>query len=404
MTRTYWLPSKHIDKLSQLPRFWDTEIEDPIDGKKEITVIDGHMGDISKTIERIRAFRKKLIKSGNDRLFEIVKTKNNRYSIEAKSTVATELERLYSSFSQIEKWVQRTHILAPYGRVFADTQRRIPIRWPDVKKPHLSEEEAQTHLNRLTRIINILTKRFKNPNVIRMESNFRRGPMQNFTSTLEFLDACAKMRSNVLMLRIDLQYERSKCPITQIRDHSNRPVEYFDYDEIMRHRERLTAEINKIYGNGLVGYVIKFELGYERGPHFHCLFILDAALHHKKDFHDYQIAGIWKDVTAGNGTYYCCKEDKYRWKIVGRRDMLDENTRIGLVFFAGYICTTETLLKPRVPSHHRLLTKGCITAPSAPNKVGRPPKARHADSLMNLDISERLKANLSPALKSHEAS
>lgn len=402
MTRKTWLPCKHIDELALLPRTWSENIIDPVKGNQVVTAIDGHMRDISTTIDCIRAFRKKAIKSSADRLFEIIKTKHGRYKIEATGDVGVDFERLYFSLVEVDRRIRSTHILTPFCRVFVDTQRRIPIRWSELKKPHPSEEEALIHLNRLLRFISILTKRFKSENVVLMESNFRRGPKQNFTSTLEFLDACAKTRSNVLMLRVDLHYKRSQCPITEIRDQSNRTIEYFDFDTIAHHRERLTSAIKKKYGSGLVGYVIKLELGYQRGPHFHCLFILDAALHHRLKYHTFEVARIWTEITSVNGSYEYCDPDKYRWKIVGKRDMLNEETRIGLVFFTGYICLHETLLKPRVPSHHRLLTKACIKNPSPPNKVGRPPKARNADSLMNLDISKRLMKKLSYRGKSNE--
>lgn len=112
-----------------------------------------------------------------------------------------------------------------------------------------------------------------------------------FKSAKQCVDLALEQRSRVLIIRLDLRYDKTQNPsIDQVKK---------DLRTFLRHAGR-TENLN------ILGHIWKLEFGERRGFHYHFIFILDSRDHSQEIKLAQQIGQIWEKVIGVEGTFHNC--------------------------------------------------------------------------------------------------
>lgn len=142
-----------------------------------------------------------------------------------------------------------------------------------------------------------------------LSKNFVRGAQQNLKSLKDLFTNLLSIRSTILVVRVDLLY-RDAFGVEELGSEET-------YLYVKMDRERFIAEIQKTYGDGLMGYAWKLEYGVSRGYHYHMVFFFDGARHQQDVKIGKQIGEIWADQTEKHGTYHNCNAYKSQYTVCG---------------------------------------------------------------------------------------
>lgn len=142
-----------------------------------------------------------------------------------------------------------------------------------------------------------------------LSRNFVRGAQQNLKSLKDLFSNLLAIRSAILVVRVDLLY-RDAFGVEELGSKKT-------YQQVNMDRRRFIAEIQKTYGDGLMGYAWKLEYGVSRGYHYHMAFFFDGARHQQDVKIGMQIGKIWGDQTDQHGTFHNCNAYKHRYSICG---------------------------------------------------------------------------------------
>lgn len=212
----------------------------------------------------------------------------------------------------------------------------------------------------------------------RLEKDFRRNANKNARGLILDLKTQLDAHARVLVIRLDLSFANGAG--VELEPHEPNENSIGDngrlgpvYEKVRNLRVNFWKEVEKTYGDGLLGRASKLEYGYSRGYHFHALVFLDGSKHQKDIQNGIRIGGIWKRlVPDGAGTFYLCNAHKenYMYVGVGMATYADDE------FFTGYVMAVAYLTKPDF--HMQLVLPRCHRAfhasfsPNPPlKKVGR---------------------------------
>lgn len=166
--------------------------------------------------------------------------------------------------------------------------------------------------------------------------NYQRSSNKNYKELTEYVDALFERYSRLLVLRVDLGYQKqhSKTKLAEAKQ---------DREHLFRN-----TRSNKLF-DGMVGYVWKLEHGPEKGFHYHMMFFFDGAKVREDGTLVKRIGRYWLDmITKGRGVYYNCNADKSRYKscgigMVDHRDSLMRDTLTSLA--VPYLTKTDLYMK-----------------------------------------------------------
>lgn len=221
----------------------------------------------------------------------------------------------------------------------------------------------------------------------------RKSISKNKQSLLRYIKALFAYRSQLLVLRIDLGYQKTKgiyylAPYTYKKiDLSCYPYSknYFRRKRSLKlkgiaareQRDLLIKKLNKKYKKNLVGYVWKLEYGEEKGFHLHMIFFLDGSKHQEDISITQSIGELWKnDITHGNGVYWNCNADKKKFEknnriATGKVNYNDHRKKENLEIMALYLIKPDYFIKTVLPDGARTFGKG---SKPEKEKSGRPRK------------------------------
>lgn len=182
----------------------------------------------------------------------------------------------------------------------------------------------------------------------RLEKNFRRNANKNARGLILDLKTQLDAHARVLVIRLDLSFANGAG--VELEPHEPNENSIADnaglgpvYEKVRDLRVSFWKEVEKTYGDGLLGRASKLEYGYSRGYHFHALVFLDGSKHQKDIQNGIRIGEIWKRlVPGGAGTFYLCNAHKenYMHVGVGMATYADDG------FFTGYVMAVAYLTKP----------------------------------------------------------
>lgn len=227
--------------------------------------------------------------------------------------------------------------------------------------------EAQSISDMMNRIVDNIRARMSDEAFKSTIRNHERAVNQNRLSLGHLVNAVFRRHAKVLVVRLDLSYLKS----------SLRPLDTqnLSCEDVVRHREKLLADVRKMFKGKLITYVWKLEYGPMRGYHYHTFFFLDGSQCMQDIVIAKMIGEHWsKVVTGGSGSYFNCNANKESYPALG----------IGMISYNDwekinnlknrsleYVVKADYYVRSMACAKIRTLGKGAAPKPLSPN-IGRP--------------------------------
>jgi len=145
-------------------------------------------------------------------------------------------------------------------------------------------------------------------------NNHKRSSNKNYISLLHYIDNLFINRSRLLVLRIDLSYEKEPHNYRLNKEEINQK-----YLQAKNDREHFFNNMrsNTLF-NHLLGYVWKLEYGVSKGFHYHMIFFFDGSKVQQDITKAEMIGKYWRDViTQRRGASQNCNINKKKYKYLG---------------------------------------------------------------------------------------
>ncbi len=186
----------------------------------------------------------------------------------------------------------------------------------------------------------------------------------------EYVDALFEKYARLLVLRIDLSYDKCFTYSKTLNDMQQ------DLDRLFENKRH-----NSIFSE-MAGHMLKIEFGIEKGIHCHLIIFLDgskrnysSSVHFAQEIGDY-----WNTtITRGQGAYWNVNNDESHYKNLGTLGIgvinhndtdLRNNLRESVI---KYLFKTKQCIKPKFGDKIKLLRRGDF--PQIDDvKLGRPRK------------------------------
>ena len=195
-----------------------------------------------------------------------------------------------------------------------------------------------------------------------------RSSNKNYKSLVGYIDSLFKLRSRLLVLRVDFGYKKP-----EVTKSAREPVDLYD---VKRHREKLFREVkNKLIAGAFVGYCWKLEYGLSKSYHYHCIIFLDGSKVREDISLGRMIGELWcEKITSGKGVYYNCnyKKHSYRSCGIGMVSHDDVEMRCNLLKAASYLTKVEFYIRIALDGVGRCFGRGEM--PKLGRRLGRPRK------------------------------
>lgn len=112
-----------------------------------------------------------------------------------------------------------------------------------------------------------------------------------FESAKQCVDLALEQRSRVLIIRLDLRFDKTQNPTL---------------DQVKKDLRTFLRSVGRTKNLNILGYIWKLEFGERRGFHYHFIFILDSRDHSQEIKLAQQIGQIWEKVIGVEGTFHNC--------------------------------------------------------------------------------------------------
>jgi hypothetical protein len=227
-----------------------------------------------------------------------------------------------------------------FGLYQISLSRRVAQPVSDIRK-------LVQHLNDF---VDKIRQEVKSSKFLSKLSSYNRSSNKNYQELMEYVDYLFACHSRLLVLRVDLSYQKRYSDTTQA--------------EVRRDRKRLfeNARSNKLFAD-MVGGIWKLEHGPEKGFHYHVMLFFDGSKAREDITKASLIGRYWIDVvTKGRGLYFNCNAIKFGYKScgIGMVHHADAQLREGLRNAVVYLTKTDLYM--------RLQTEG-----RGMGKMNRPP-------------------------------
>lgn len=228
-----------------------------------------------------------------------------------------------------------------------------------VRKMRSDRDEVEHYVQQLNSCVEGIRQEARSKSFARKLKNYQRSSNKNHKELTGYVDALFERHSRLLVLRVDLGYQKQHCRTTQA--------------EAKRDREHLlrNKRSNKLFDD-MVGYIWKLEHGPEKGFHYHMMFFFDGSKVREDITKALLIGRYWTElITKGRGVYYNCNADKSRYKScgIGMVDHRDSPMRDTLNQLAiPYLTKTDIYMKLQAIGRGL----GKMERPSLKDPRGRP--------------------------------
>lgn len=273
------------------------------------------------------------------------------------------------------------HVLNPYVDLFFKQAAQRDLFALAGNMRVLNDEECVVRFNALNEFVAELRQVGRSADFKKTVGDFERSSNKNRSEICKFLDAHFELHSRLLVLRIDLGYQKSK-------DWPNNPEDDVSYDDVKAHRVALLRHLKKdLPPDSFVSYALKLEFGLDKRWHYHLLVLLDGSVVREDVTIAKLIGEHWKKtVTNGKGLYFNCNGIKESYKScgIGMVSHGDSAAREGLKKAALYMTKTDYYVSLQVPGKDRIFWKGNMPKPKT-SSVGRP-RARVSDQPVAISV------------------
>lgn len=234
-------------------------------------------------------------------------------------------------------------------------------------------------------------------NAARRRTERLRDAKERHRDYCRYFDSLIKRFRRLEVVRVELGYQKTgfeRAMSTLKRD----------FDVFLRSR-RSHQDIFK----GLVGYVVKFEYGVDRGPHIHLLLIFDGDLRQGcAKFFSQKSGEHWETITEGRGNYrngHLYDEEYARRGTlgIGSIHINDQQKRENFCnYVLAYLCKADSFAHPKEMAGFKVIRRGELPKKSSSRKkptavhkaksakVKKRTPARSLLKKLGLDIGEGL--------------
>jgi hypothetical protein len=308
------------------------------------------------TMKSVSLFVKKLIKTEGD-AFGVITTDESGHVTYKEPGVL--LERIIKIHMPRDSWFTTNYKFEPYiemaVKYFSEYALYQVLPLLNLGR---SVDDAVALMRHLNECVDKIRQEAKSVKFLSKLNSYQRSSNKNFKMLTEYVDALFECRSRLLVLRVDLTYQKQYSQTTQA--------------EARRDRERLfeNARSNKMFCE-MVGFIWKLEHGSDKGFHYHVMFFFDGSKVRQDITLAKRIGQYWTDVvTKGRGLYFNCNAGKLAYKScgIGMVDHTDAKLRQGLRNAVIYLTKTDLFMK--LQTEGRGMGKGLCLSSKGPR--GRP--------------------------------
>lgn len=177
--------------------------------------------------------------------------------------------------------------------------------------------------------------------------NFEDTPTRNANSAREYIDHLFSIHCKLLVLRIDLGYQKSAY-------EKLNNVEA--YKKIRQDRDRFFANMrcNTLFKHK-VGFISKLEYGLDKGFHYHLILFFNGSKTQRDMYLAKQICRYWNvNITNGEGNAFNChsKKSEYKYQGIGKIDYKNTVPRSHLInYVVRYLVKPDLFARVVIPSN-----------------------------------------------------
>lgn len=225
----------------------------------------------------------------------------------------------------------------------------------------LSSASDAARINRWLKVFREESNSLKHKRRLR---NFQRAASKNLKGTLSYVDHLFERHSRLLVVRVDLSYQKAMI--------ENKTI---STDLTRRHRKRLFKQVHAhpLFKHCL-GYIWKLEYGRYKGFHYHTCFFFDGSKVRGDIRLARRIGEYWtKEVTGGQGLYFNCNAiaSTYVQSGLGDIHFSNQEKRNALQRAIAYLTKVDTVVRLSLPQGARTFGRSeCIFQTG--EKRGRP--------------------------------
>ncbi|MFP1907964.1 inovirus-type Gp2 protein [Lonsdalea quercina] len=315
--------------------------------------------DIVQIQRRLLSVLKKMLCSETDFLKITQTEKYNRIGYLVKEAISelTLLERSISEFQQLHPTI---------------------LLFSSVLKSHSMTELSATDATVINHVLRQFRKDAQSASHKRQLRNFLRAASKNLKGSLAFVDHLFEHNSRLLVVRVDLSYQKDIIKNQTISTAMTRA-----------HRKRLFKRIHvhPLFENCL-GYLWKLEYGQRKGFHYHTCFFFDGSKVRGDVMLARRIGELWKnEITSGKGLYFNCNAiaSNYAQSGIGDIHHTDRTKRSALQKAITYLTKVDTAIRLTLPKGGRTFGRSEYVVRQG-KKRGRPRLAVNATGSRSTDI------------------
>lgn len=301
---------------------------------------------------------------------DLIKTEGDAFTLDAVDerggsplqwdSPGTILNKLIKMRISLDQRLNKLYTFEPYIALMVDQVQAAGLCGVTLsRKMHSDRAEVEGFVQKLNSCVDSIRKGARSKGFLAKLRNYQRSSNKNYKELTDYVNALFERYSRLLVLRVDLGYQKQYSSTTQAGAKQDR-----------EHLFRNTRS-NKLFDD-MVGYIWKLEHGQEKGFHYHMMFFFDGAKVREDGTLVKRIGQYWLDViTKGRGVYYNCNADKSRYKScgIGMVDHRDSPMRDTLNSLAvPYLTKTDLYMKLQTAGRGL----GKMERPSLKDSRGRP--------------------------------
>lgn len=280
----------------------------------------------------------------------------------ARFPVMVEVAGKFSDENRYDEHIELFRDTCSQLGLYEEVSLQHPSFWCNLDKSPLdytTEQCAATFNN----FVETLRRLGREKNTARRRIERLRDAKERYRDYCRYFDTLISRYRRLVMVRVELGYQkaefqRSMSMLTQ------------DFDDFFRSK-RSQQEIYE----GLVGYVVKFEYGVDRGPHIHLLLIFDGSKRQSvAKFFSQNIGEHWEKRTEGRGNYrnghLLDEEYERRGTLgIGLIHADDQKKRENFCnYVLAYLCKADSFARPRGMAGLKVIRRGELPKNSSSRK------------------------------------
>lgn len=275
---------------------------------------------------------------------------NKMLSYESERFKVTKLNNYNKTGSLLEEAISGLSVLENNISEYQQLHPTIQL-FSSVLKVYDLTELSVTGATTIKRVLKLFHDEAQSATHKRQLRNYQRAASKNLKGTLDYVDHLFEHHSRLLVVRVDLSYQKAVV--------KNRTI---PADMTRSHRKRLFKRVQShpLFKNCL-GYIWKLEYGQYKGFHYHTCFFFDGCKVRGDVSLARRIGEYWRnEITGGQGLYFNCNAvaSSYAHSGIGDIHYTNQEKRRALQRAVTYITKVDTAVRLSLPQGARTFGRG----------------------------------------------